>query len=204
MIEPVNIPHTRLGRACYFTLGLFIFFSGLPAHANQEPSPSEGALERILQNLEDGLRKSDPRDCSRIEQLAQTLEEAPLKLQKLRAWCTLNGPIKLTAEASIDLQQFLSNQDQEASFLAYLLAARSNPKAAALRLETAWFEAPLNWDGLWYLRTRALLTGRALALYFRRTKATAPAFTCTDLQALSLPILRPSHYTLAPSTPQSQ
>ena len=137
----------------------FHLFSGLPAHANQEPSPSEGALERILQNLEDGLRKSDPRDCSRIEQLAQTLEEAPLKLQKLRAWCTLNGPIKLTAEASIDLQQFLSNQDQEASFLAYLLAARSNPKAAALRLETAWFEAPLSWDGLWYLRTRALLTG---------------------------------------------
>ena len=124
-----------------------------------KPSPSEGLFERILQNLEDGLRKSDPRDCSRIEQLAQTLEEAPLKLQKLEPGALLNGPIKLTAEASIDLQQFLSNQDQEASFLAYLLAARSNPKAAALRLKTSVVEAPLSWDGLWYLRTRALLTG---------------------------------------------
>ena len=159
MVRLVNIPPTRLGRAWQVTLGLILLSFGLPAWANQEPSPSEGALERILQKLEDGLRKGDPRDCSRIEQVARTLEEAPLKLQKLRAWCTLNGATRLPPQASEELQQLLNNQDQEASFLSLLLDARSSPKSAALRLETAWFEAPLSWDGLWYLRTRALLKG---------------------------------------------
>jgi len=121
------------------------------------PTPADLALERIIQTVGTALSAGDTQKCKRLKPLVSELEVLPLKLHKLRSWCVLVGATAIRAPQRDELIQTLTTQDPEATFLGKLLRAASTSQEVSALLETAWLEAPLSWEGLWYLRRRVNL-----------------------------------------------
>ena len=150
------------------------------------PSPADAALERIIQKVGDSLRLSNTGPCQLLEPLAKTLENPTSKLPKLRTWCHFMRGTKLSPEDKSTLIDSLSNQDEEATFLRRLLSSELLPRVTSEELETAWFENPLSWDGLWYLRQRAMSSGKGstyTAAERRLIQAHIPTLTFQRYQA---------------------
>ena len=142
-------------QAIWFAAALFVV-STMPSDATAG-SMAGTALERILEDAAQHLRTSKTRSCAKLELLSQSIESPPPKLHTLRGWCHLTGS-KLKAEALESLQSALDNNDSEAIFLSRILSLETSTKEDISVVRTAWFEEPVSWMGLWYLRALGALS----------------------------------------------